>query len=95
MQAPERGKVWKALEAAFSRSLIRPLAEACRTAWQVSVSEPPAQLPDDAQSTVYFRFTLSGSLEGDVFLVIRHSDAMSLSLRDAPEYADAFGGGAL
>ncbi|RXH57258.1 Flagellar motor switch protein FliN [Granulicella sibirica] len=91
MQAPERGKAWKALEVAFGRSLTRPLAEACRTGWQVSVSEPPAQLPDDAQSTVYFRFTLSGSLEGDVFLVIRHSDAMSLSLRDAPEYADGFG----
>lgn len=82
MHAPESNKITNALGLTFSRALTTILSDACTSSWRTAVADFPSPAPEDLSTVSRFRFTFSGSIQGEAFLLIRNEQLASLGFRD-------------
>jgi len=82
MQAPESNKITKALGLAFGRTLTTTISAACASAWQAEVAENVAATISDVTDASFFKFTFTGSLQGEAVLAVQNAVLTTLDLKD-------------
>ena len=74
-------KPWTSFGDAFCQALAPELKGACTSEWKTSVADEPFSLRPIDDDAVSFRFRFLGALEGEVFLLVKKVEVMTLGLR--------------
>ena len=82
MQAPESNKITKALGLAFARTLTTTVSATCASSWEAEVAENVATTISETTDSSFFKFTFTGSLQGEAVLAVQNTELITLDLKD-------------
>jgi flagellar motor switch protein FliN/FliY len=88
MQLPENNKVVTTLGQAFSQTLTDSLSSACAKAWKVAPSEIQPETAPEQGTVTCFKLSLSGSVQGEAFLLVPDAEIAVLELKVAKEASE-------
>lgn len=74
-------KAWASVGEAFCRVLAPALAQACTSEWKVGMADEPFSPRPEDDAAVSFRIRFAGALEGEVYLLMKKAEVVTLGLR--------------
>ncbi len=80
MQVDSRSS-WKSLGEKFCRALTKALGGTCASVWETAIADEPFGPRPIGDAAVSFRFLFEGPLEGELFLLIKKVEAVTLGFQ--------------
>ena len=72
---------WKSLGDKLCQALTKALGSACTSPWDTVIADEPFGLRPTGDAAVSFRFLFEGPLKGELFLLIKKVEAVTLGLQ--------------